>query len=87
MLTTLEHHHDVADEWDRLVHHIRGLEGFDRFLLPWTFTQLQIATHDGPVILINISTHHCDALILMPNLDDILHIPSLSRLLRCFLIV
>jgi hypothetical protein len=73
--STSESYHKLADERDKLVQHIRGLDGFDRFLLPRTFSQLQMAARNGPVISINVSKLHCDALILMPDLDDILHIP------------
>ena len=73
--STSENYHKLADERDKLVQHIRGLDGFDRFLLPRTFSQLQMAARNGPVISINVSKHRCDALILMPDLDDILHVP------------
>ncbi|KIM72111.1 hypothetical protein PILCRDRAFT_16429 [Piloderma croceum F 1598] len=90
--TTSECYHDLADERDRLLHHIRGLDGFDQFLLPRTLSQLQVAARNGPIISINVGKTCCDALILMPELDDILHIPlehftheaaeALHRLLR-----
>jgi hypothetical protein len=73
--STSENYHELADERDKLVQHIRGLDGFDRFLLPRTFSQLQMAAHNGPVISINVSKLRCDALILVPNLGDILHVP------------
>jgi hypothetical protein len=68
-------YHDLANEWDKLVQQIRGLKEFDRFLLPLTFSQLRIAACNGPVICINVSQCHCDALILRPDLDGILHVP------------
>jgi hypothetical protein len=75
VLSTSENYHKLADERDKLVEHIRGLDGFDRFLLPRTFSQLQMAARNGPVISINVSKLRCDALILMPDLDDILQVP------------
>jgi hypothetical protein len=72
--STSENYHELADKRDKLVHQIRGLDGFDRFLLPQTFSQLQMAAHNGPVISINVSKLRCDALILMPDLDDILQV-------------
>jgi cell division protein FtsB len=63
--STSENYHKLADERDRLAQHIRGLDGFDQFLLPRTFSQLQMAARNGPVISINVSKHRCDALILM----------------------
>ena len=73
--STSENYHELADKRDKLVQHIRGLDGFHRFLLPRTFSQLQMAAHNGPVISINVSKFRCDALIIMPDLNDILQIP------------
>jgi hypothetical protein len=43
-------------------------------LLPQTFLQLLPAASTGPVVTINISQKRCDALVIMPGLDDVLHI-------------
>ena len=43
--------------------------------MPKTFSQLLPAAHDGPVITVNVSETRCDALILLPDLNDVLHIP------------
>jgi hypothetical protein len=73
--STSEDYHELANERDKLLQHIRGLDGFDRFLLPWTCSQIQMAAQNGPVISINVSKFRCDALIILPDLDDILQIP------------
>jgi hypothetical protein len=73
--STSENYHKLADERAKLVQHIRGLDGFDQFLLPRTFLQLQMAAQNGPVISINVSKFCCDALIIMPNLNSILQVP------------
>jgi hypothetical protein len=70
-----ENYHGLVDERVQLLQHIRGLDGFDRFLLPRTFSQLQMAARNGPVVSINVSKRRSDALILMPGLNDILHVP------------
>jgi hypothetical protein len=72
--TVPERYHELADERTKLMKHIRGLDGFDRFLLPQKLSQLQIAACNGLVIFINVSKSHSDVLILMPNLDNVLHI-------------
>jgi tetratricopeptide (TPR) repeat protein len=73
--TISQNYHELAEERDRLLQHIRGLDGFHQFLLPHTFSQLKMAACNGPVISINVSKLRCNALILMPGLDNILHIP------------
>ncbi|KAJ7114341.1 CHAT domain-containing protein [Mycena epipterygia] len=65
--------HDYALERDRLLKEIRGLEGFDRFLLPKTISELSQAAQGGPVVILNLSADRCDALILVPTLD-VIHI-------------
>jgi hypothetical protein len=65
--------HDYALERDRLLKEIRGLEGFDRFLLPKTISELSQAAQGGPVVILNLSDDRCDALILVPTLD-VIHI-------------
>ncbi|KAF8193139.1 CHAT domain-containing protein [Mycena galopus ATCC 62051] len=69
-------YHSYALERDELIQKIRGLEGFERFLLPKTLSQLSSAAKGGPVIILNISETRCDALILLPGLDDeAIHVP------------
>jgi len=53
---------------------VRQQPGFDRFLKPKTLSQLAASARRGPVVVLNISSIRCDALILMPNLDDVLHL-------------
>ncbi|KAF8497990.1 CHAT domain-containing protein, partial [Gautieria morchelliformis] len=67
-------YHELAQEREELVKIIRDLDGYDRFLLPKTLSQLTPAAHGGPVVTLNISETRCDALVLMPGLDDVLPI-------------
>jgi tetratricopeptide (TPR) repeat protein len=73
--TSEKRYHDLAHERDELLNTIQMLPGFETFLLPKTFSQLIPAACNGPVITINISKARCDALILLPDLHDVLHIP------------
>ncbi|KDQ52075.1 hypothetical protein JAAARDRAFT_198503 [Jaapia argillacea MUCL 33604] len=68
-------HRRLTAEWEVILGEIRGIEGFGRFLLPKPFSQLKSAARSGPVIILNMSNARCDALVLMPGLDDVLHIP------------
>jgi hypothetical protein len=51
------------------------LPGFDNFLLPKTWSQLTPAACFGPVVVLNVSSAQCDALILMLNVDNVIHVP------------
>ncbi|QRW07774.1 CHAT domain protein [Ceratobasidium sp. AG-Ba] len=68
-------HHQLADEWDRVLEEARRLPGFENFLKPLEFDDLKQAAHQGPVIIINTHRTRCDALILLPGSDDIIHMP------------
>jgi len=68
-------HHRLAEQWEILVKRARGISGFEDFLRPKKFEQLCSAANTGPVVVLNVHEHHCDALVLMAGLDEVLHIP------------
>ncbi|KDQ49329.1 hypothetical protein JAAARDRAFT_200961 [Jaapia argillacea MUCL 33604] len=70
-----QEHRWLTAQWEAILGEIHGVQGFDRFLLPKPFSQLKGAVHSGPVVILNASTTQCDALVMLPDLDDILHIP------------
>lgn len=56
--------HGYALEYDRLIKQIRQLEGFENFLRPRAYSELICACAVGPIVIINIHSAKCDALIL-----------------------
>ncbi|KAJ7478913.1 TPR-like protein [Mycena latifolia] len=73
---TARQYHDLAARRDELLQQIRGLAGFEHFLLPKLFSELSPAAKIGHVVLLNTSTYSCDALILIPGLEDkVMHVP------------
>lgn len=54
----------LSARFDALVDRIRRLRHFERFLAPPDFEELRRAADGGPVAVINVSTHRCDALLL-----------------------
>ncbi|KAJ7463357.1 TPR-like protein [Mycena latifolia] len=73
---TAQKYHDLALQRDKLLEQIRGLAGFERFLLPKLISELSSAAEIGPVVLLNTSSYRCDALILIPGLgDEVMHVP------------
>ncbi|KAJ7189599.1 TPR-like protein [Mycena pura] len=71
---TAEQYHLYADKRESLLKEIRTFEGFDRFLLPKPISELSLAAYQGPVIILNASEVRCDALVIMPGLDEIMHV-------------
>jgi hypothetical protein len=68
-------HRRLAEEWERLVERARAIPGFEDFLRPKKLVQLRSAAKAGPVVVVNAHKQCCDALVLMPGLDEVMHIP------------
>ncbi|MEU5094713.1 CHAT domain-containing protein [Streptomyces sp. NPDC020996] len=59
--------HAVAEEWQRLLTRIRGLDGFEHFLLPPSAEQMRAEAKEGPIVLVNIDRLRSDALVVTPQ--------------------
>ncbi|KAF8129527.1 CHAT domain-containing protein [Boletus edulis] len=70
-----DRHRKLAIERDKLLQEIRRLPGFERFLLPKDFPQLRASAHSGPVIMLNAAETRCDALIVLADVDHVIHVP------------
>ncbi|KAK0214580.1 hypothetical protein IW262DRAFT_1466357 [Armillaria fumosa] len=68
-------HRRLATEWDILVERVRALPSFGDFLGPKKLATLKNAAKLGPVVLLNTYCSSCDALILIPGRNDVIHIP------------
>ena len=68
-------HRELAMERDRLLQEIRTFPGFERFLLHKEFSQLRASARSGPVVILNAAESRCDALILVADLEDAIHVP------------
>jgi hypothetical protein len=62
-------------EWESIIKQIRSISTFEDFLRPQSSQNFMKAAKDGPVVVLNIATTRCDALALVPGLEDIVHIP------------
>ncbi|KAG8883743.1 hypothetical protein FRB98_002841 [Tulasnella sp. 332] len=54
----------TSAQWNTAVDRIRQVPGFSNFLEPTPSTILRNAAADGPIIIVNISNHHSDAIIM-----------------------
>ncbi|KAF8125428.1 CHAT domain-containing protein [Boletus edulis] len=73
--TQANRHRALAIERDKLLQEIRRLPGFERFLLPKDFPQLRASAHSGPVVMLNAAERRCDALIVLADVDHVIHVP------------
>ncbi|PVF91515.1 TPR-like protein [Serendipita vermifera] len=65
----------LTAEWEKIINQIRSFPGFEGFLRPPTSSQLMNTVQDGPVVVLNVAKNRCDALALVPGLEDVVHIP------------
>ena len=68
-------HRRLAQEYERLVEHIRTFPDFGEFLLPPKSATLCSAAVSGPIVLVNLHEDRCDALILLPDSSYVSHVP------------
>ncbi|KAG0694586.1 CHAT domain-containing protein [Suillus ampliporus] len=54
----------LVKDWNKAVEEIRKIEGFSHFLLPPSFSELQDAAHEGPIVMLVASESSCDAIII-----------------------
>ncbi|QKV92266.1 CHAT domain-containing protein [Streptomyces sp. NA02950] len=72
--------HALAEEWERLTARIRQQPGFEGFMRPPEVPELLAATGGrGPVVIVNVSTLRCDALLLTGRSIRAVPLPALSR--------
>ncbi|QRV77232.1 CHAT domain protein [Ceratobasidium sp. AG-Ba] len=75
LLDRAQNHHTIALRWEELLTRARQLPGFENFLLPRKWRELKKAAKDGPVVVINVYNTRCDALIVVPQREDLVHVP------------
>ncbi|MFI6370037.1 CHAT domain-containing protein [Streptomyces sp. NPDC050546] len=68
-----------AREWDDLVEQVRRIDGFTDFLKPHGIDRLLSLGEEGPVVLVNISTLRCDALILTEGRLRVRPLPTVTE--------
>ncbi|KAF8127650.1 CHAT domain-containing protein [Boletus edulis] len=70
-----DRHRMLVIERDKLLQEIRSFPGFERFLLHKDFSQLRSSAHAGPVVILNAAVSRCDALVILADIDHVIHIP------------
>ncbi|MFB8089005.1 CHAT domain-containing protein [Streptomyces sp. NPDC055992] len=73
-----EARHALAARWGQLLAEVRELPGLADFLRPPSVRELLPAGADGPVVVVNVSTYRCDALIVTADGVDVVPLPDLT---------
>ncbi|KAF8957035.1 CHAT domain-containing protein [Flammula alnicola] len=66
---------NLDDQWQACVEEVRLLPRFEKFLLPRSYSDLQVVSSHGPVVILNIAGGSADALILRAPSEKIVHVP------------
>ncbi|KAG8919017.1 hypothetical protein FRC02_001987 [Tulasnella sp. 418] len=66
-----ERHRRWIKKWNYVLHKIRKLPGFERFLDTIPFDVLQGAAENGPIVILNISNFRSDAIIIQQAQDTV----------------
>lgn len=69
----------LAREWDDLVEQVRQIDGFTDFLKPHGIDRLLSLGDEGPVVLVNISSLRCDALIITEGQLRVRPLPKVTE--------
>ncbi|CVK96031.1 uncharacterized protein FMAN_13948 [Fusarium mangiferae] len=75
---SINRRHAAAREFSELAAEIRELPGFDDFMLSHTEDEIYGASERGPIVVINVSSLRCDALIVADSQVGTLELPSIS---------
>ncbi|MEU2247017.1 CHAT domain-containing protein [Streptomyces sp. NPDC019224] len=74
-----EARHALAARWSRLLAEVRELPGLDGFLRPPAVPELVAAADGGPVVVVNVSAHRCDALVVTAGAGiEVVPLPGLT---------
>lgn len=68
------------DELDKLIDEIHEQAGYENFALAPNITRMQVAASYGPLVLINVSDYHCDAIIIEQHQIRSLFLPNLTSI-------
>ncbi|KAI0166690.1 CHAT domain-containing protein [Hypoxylon sp. FL1284] len=76
--TKMDKRHIASRQMTLLVNEIRSKPRFDRFLLPPSEEEIRDVACKGPIVIINVSSCRCDALIIEHSITRGLELPRLS---------
>ncbi|KAF8991624.1 CHAT domain-containing protein [Cyathus striatus] len=69
------HLRHLHNNWLKTLEKIRQIPEYEDFLKPLTFSKLKSTITKGAIVLLNITTSSCDAIIMSPEINDVIHLP------------
>ncbi|KAF7177253.1 hypothetical protein CNMCM7691_005143 [Aspergillus felis] len=77
-LSSLNTRYQLDESLSDVIQEIRGLAGFERFLLPLTPEDMMATASQGPVVILSVSVHRCDAFVIKVDSIAALNLPHLN---------
>ncbi|KAG9087839.1 hypothetical protein FRC06_002337 [Ceratobasidium sp. 370] len=74
LLEVAQRHRRLVEEREKLIDSVRLLPGFGDFLRPQKFASLISHVHDGVVVVVNVHSEQCDALVVQAHTRKTTHI-------------
>jgi tetratricopeptide (TPR) repeat protein len=65
----------LTREWELILEEVRSLPSFENFLKPPKVSRLMGAAQNGLVVVLNMTDVRCDALALVSEIEEVIHIP------------
>ncbi|MCJ1324082.1 hypothetical protein MMC10_000744 [Thelotrema lepadinum] len=76
--TQINRRYEAGSKFNDLIIEIRKQSGFEDFLLAPKEREMQDAASCGPIVVINVSKHRCDAILVEPHRIRTLNLPNLN---------
>ncbi|MEU9950642.1 CHAT domain-containing protein, partial [Streptomyces sp. NPDC047939] len=77
--TDAEARHTLARRWNQLLDEVRVLPGLENFLRQPSVPELVAAAAEGPVVVVNVGFHRCDALVVTAGAGiEVVPLPRLT---------
>ncbi|KAF9070245.1 TPR-like protein [Rhodocollybia butyracea] len=70
-----QRHTKLAREYESVLTDIRGRDGFEDFFMPRKLPELVHAAKNGHVVIVNVDSLRCDAIVLPRSSSSVVHTP------------
>ncbi|RYP58041.1 hypothetical protein DL770_010519 [Monosporascus sp. CRB-9-2] len=75
----IDQRYTAGQKLDTIIQKIRKLSGFEHFLLAPSEDEMKAAAAPGPIVIVNVSTYRCDALVVEKSGLRTVRLPDLEN--------
>jgi hypothetical protein len=77
-ITQARRRHTALDKFNKILGEIRGVDGFERFLLGPSEKEMNLLAQRGPIVVFNVAPSRSDAFLITSTDISILRLPALE---------